>query len=169
MHVNQERHKCIGISSCPPDSFARLPMELLQEILLYLPSTDVAKVKMASGTFAAMPLTQRFWASRFQRGFEFHHVFEAQERDAKTRCWRILYSEVKQFQHDPNFRNRYRIWNRCLALENRLRSLSSVTLEGSPSWSFFEPGAPDDDLAWIFASGTVKEPDSSFDRSCRIL
>lgn len=125
IHVRRGRCQGIDFSSRPPDSFSGLPMEILQEILLCLPPTNVVNLKVASSTFAIVPLTQRFWASRFQRGFEFHHIFEARQGHTKSRCWRTLYMGVRRLKGDPSFRDKCQLWNHFLRLESVLGSLPS--------------------------------------------
>src|SRR5450432_3837377 len=75
--VHQALHRKINRESSPQDCFALLPFEILHDILLQLQSRDVLNLKLASAVFSETPLYQSFWASRFQRGFGFHSVFEA--------------------------------------------------------------------------------------------
>src|SRR5436190_3299598 len=65
--VDQMAHKYSAPDQS--DCFPILPLEILQEILLYLPSKDVLNLKLASVVFAPMPLSSVFWASRFQYDF----------------------------------------------------------------------------------------------------
>ncbi|OBT76604.1 hypothetical protein VF21_05323 [Pseudogymnoascus sp. 05NY08] len=71
----------------PTDYFKLFPTEIVYHILICLPSKDVLNAKLASATFAALPLTNTFWASRFQRGYEFDCVFEAQGLQTKDYDW----------------------------------------------------------------------------------
>ncbi len=137
-------------------------------ILLYLPSVDVLKIKLTSASFAALPLPDSFWASRFQRGFEFHCIFEARQSHRKG-YWKALYSGVKNLRRSASFTNRYRIWEILLHLEELLTIISHASLDGSVSRSFFEPDAPEDCTSWKYASGVVKSAEESFSDGSRAL
>jgi hypothetical protein len=167
--VDQVARKNLKTAFDLQDCFALIPIEILQEILLYLPSKDVLSLKLASAVFAETPLPETFWASRFQRGFEFHCVFEARRCPAKKCSWKTLYSGVRDLQSSLGFRNRRRVWEILLQLEELLSSLSSIPISGSLSRSFFEPNAPEDCLSWTFASGAIKEPKGFFQEGCRAL
>ncbi|KAI9738737.1 MAG: hypothetical protein M1834_008242 [Cirrosporium novae-zelandiae] len=158
----------INIISHSPDCFAVLPMEVRQEIMLHLPSKDVLNLKLASKIFAIEPLTNIFWASRFQRGFEFHYILEARKCLAKRCCFKTLYLGVKSLQSN-GLRNRARIWDILLQLEELLFKLSSMSLNGSFSYSPFEPDAPADSMSWTFAYGNVKTFKQEMDKGCRAL
>src|SRR5436189_6082914 len=151
------------------DCFAILPLEILQEILVYLPSKDVLNLKLTSAAFAATPLSSVFWASRFQYGFEFHCVFETQKYCTQECSWKSLYLGVRSLCNNSNFRNRCRIWKIILQLEELLLALSSVSIEGSLSRSFFEPDVLSDCMSWTFATGLLREPEAFFNRGCRAL
>lgn len=50
------------------------------QVLLYLSSSEVLNLKLASREFARLPLTQSFWASRFAPGGgELRYIFEAND------------------------------------------------------------------------------------------
>lgn len=77
--VNPDAQRNLNVSIHSGDIFSVLPLEILQELLLCLPSKDVLSLKFSSSVFAVTPLAETFWASRFQRGFEFHCFFEARK------------------------------------------------------------------------------------------
>ena len=54
--------------------FARLPEELLTEILVFLPTTSVRNLQLASRKIASVHLSSRYWRSRFQYPNELCHV-----------------------------------------------------------------------------------------------
>ncbi|OBT85406.1 hypothetical protein VE02_04814 [Pseudogymnoascus sp. 03VT05] len=155
--------------SNPTDCFQLFPTEIIYHILICLPSKDVLNVKLASATFAALPLTNTFWASRFQRGSEFHCVFEAQGLQTKDYDWEAIYLSVKSLQNIPSFKNRRRIWKLLLLVEELHGRLISTELKGTTSHSFFEPDAPEDKRSWNLASGVLYQPDIFFSYGCTSL
>ena len=56
------------------DIFARLPEELLTEILVLLPTTSVRNLQLASRKIASVHLSSRYWRSRFHYPNELCHV-----------------------------------------------------------------------------------------------
>lgn len=155
--------------SNPTDCFQIFPTEISDCILMLLPSKDVLNVKLASATFAALPLTKTFWASRFQRGFEFHCVFESHGLQTKDYDWESIYFGVRSLQDNYNFKNRRRIWKLLLLVEELHGRLISAELHGTASNSFFEPDAPEDKRSWNLASGVLNEPEIDFSDGCRSL
>ncbi|KFZ11027.1 hypothetical protein V502_07795 [Pseudogymnoascus sp. VKM F-4520 (FW-2644)] len=151
------------------DCFQLFPTEIIYNILICLPSKDVLNAKLASATFASLPLTKTFWASRFQRGFEFHCVFEAQGLRTKDYDWEAIYLGVRSLQNNPSFKNRRRIWKLLLVVEELHGRLISAELNGALSQSFFEPDAPEDKRSWKMASGALNEPETNFSNGCRSL
>ncbi|VUC31855.1 unnamed protein product [Clonostachys rosea] len=102
------------------DPFTRLPMEVISNIFIFLPSKDVCAARLASRHLAVVcymnSLPQCFWASRFspdrEMGFVFPELLPLHNKDR----WLRTYLECKQTLKDQNqlaFRNRARIW-RCL-------------------------------------------------------
>ena len=150
------------------DCFQLFPTEIIYNILICLPSKDVLNANLASATFASLPLTKTFWASRFQRGFEFHCVFEAQGLRTKDYDWEAIYLGVRSLRNNPSFKNRRRIWKLLLVVELHGR-LISAELKGALSQSFFEPDAPEDKRSWKMASGALNEPETNFSNGCRSL
>ena len=56
------------------DLFARLPEEVLTEILVLLPSASVRDLQLASRRMASVHLSSRYWRSRFEFPNELCHV-----------------------------------------------------------------------------------------------
>ncbi|XHF99908.1 hypothetical protein AWENTII_003391 [Aspergillus wentii] len=146
-------------------------MEILDIILHHLPSRDVLNLELESARFAIIPLRESFWKSRFQRGYEFHPLFQARQYHRQGQSWGSLYSKLilKRIPRQTHYRNRSRIWGLLLRLYDLITSLSSLSLEGDASRSFFEPDAADDSLSWNFVSGGLKGLERSFDKGCRVL
>ncbi|EFR00462.1 hypothetical protein MGYG_03464 [Nannizzia gypsea CBS 118893] len=159
-------HEC---TSSRPDIFSSLPIEILHEIVLLLPSYDVLSLKLSSAVFATLVLPNAFWASRFEQGFEFDHVFEARQYREKQFDWKSLYLQVKWLQTDPYLGNRQRICNILLRLKTVLCAFSGVLLDGRPSRSFFEADAPADSVAYNYAGGVLQMHSRSFLQGCRAL
>lgn len=147
------------------DCFSRLPMELCEEILMPLPSKDVANLRMASRSFARITLSQAFWKSRFKSGFEREHIFEVSESKhpeyvSSHRDWRVLYHKTslsvlpsRGLANRPKtwtnpsvlpsrgLANRRRIWTSCRPLVDILKSrpldmTESTGLEDASEWSW---------------------------------
>ncbi|KFY07785.1 hypothetical protein V492_06821, partial [Pseudogymnoascus sp. VKM F-4246] len=162
-------NRAFSKTSNSTDCFQLLPTKIVHSILILLPSKDVLNAKLASATFAALPLTRAFWPSRFQRGLEFHCVFEVQGLQTKDHDWEAIYMDATSLQDSPNFQNRRRIWKLLLLLEELHDRMDSVELQGNPSQSVFEPDAPEDKRLWNLASGVLHEPDDWFSDGCRSL
>ena len=56
------------------DIFARLPEEVLTEILVLLPSASVRDLQLASRRMASVHLSSRYWRSRFEFPNELYHI-----------------------------------------------------------------------------------------------
>lgn len=167
--ISQEKREAFTIPLHIQDPFTRLPVEILQIILMELPSKDVLNFKLASRVVSNIPLPGSFFASRFDPDFEFHQIFEARKYPVKSHHWKMLYMKAKELSKTHNFRNRKQIWVLLLQLQDLLTELSQRSLEGSLSRSFFEPNAPNDGLFWRFASGNLKGPEQLFTEGCRAL
>ncbi|PGH06386.1 hypothetical protein GX51_02398 [Blastomyces parvus] len=118
--------------SCRPqqhaDCFSVLPVELREQILTQLLVKDVASLRLASRSFACLPLTQYFWFSRFLPGMDRDFIFEATRPDreavvdARCRDWRALYEKTRQILLEGGaLANRKRIWNCNTSLARLLR------------------------------------------------
>ncbi|KAI9840876.1 MAG: hypothetical protein M1837_001255 [Sclerophora amabilis] len=82
--IDQGVPKDINIAVDPQECFAPIPTEVLQLILLHLPSKNVLSLKLASSVFATTPLPSAFWASRFERGMLWNSASGALEEPEET-------------------------------------------------------------------------------------
>ncbi|KAK2858427.1 hypothetical protein FQN49_004741 [Arthroderma sp. PD_2] len=100
------------------DLFHRLPVEIREEIQCLLSSRDVTRLRMASRSFASMPLSQNLWRSRFLPCFERGFIFEPlrNQQDPKSSAtihydWKTLYEKTDpRLGHLEAVRNRRRVW-----------------------------------------------------------
>ncbi|KAH7324416.1 hypothetical protein B0I35DRAFT_349090 [Stachybotrys elegans] len=137
------------------DPFQKLPEEVLCMILVYLPSVDVARLRLASPAFANTPLTDDFWRSRFGPQREFHHVFEAHQSSKLHRGrWRSIFAAVKCLETTDAMLERRRIWDLGLSLHGILRMMRDIKCEGTPIQTICEPHAPSEssNTVWVTAS-----------------
>ena len=74
------------------DIFSKLPSELLDEILVLLPSSSVRDLQLASRKMASMHLSPKYWRSRFEFPNELCHVKppEAGRVEDRKVDWRCL-------------------------------------------------------------------------------
>ncbi|KAH7122101.1 hypothetical protein B0J13DRAFT_156355 [Dactylonectria estremocensis] len=159
------------IDQTSADTFSQLPIEILQAILIYLPSKDVLHARLASRFCAHIPLPDLFWKSRFLPGQEFDHIFEAEEHLASRRGeWKSLFLSVKRLRHRPEVINRKRIWGLVTSLQGILDRMGNAPCEGEPIRSFFEPNAPSDQIRhWTTAKRCLVPPQKDFIEGCRSL
>lgn len=101
-----------------PDCFAQLPQEILEYIRILLPSHSVTSLRMATRSFASLPLNQSFWASRFEPFNERGFIFEARDpeystpSEQRTRDWKALYLKTSSsVVSSKEMMNRKRIWD----------------------------------------------------------
>ncbi|KAI2636815.1 hypothetical protein GGS21DRAFT_513356 [Xylaria nigripes] len=131
-------------TSTGADSFAKLPVEIAQQILMYLTSTEVLNLKLSSHAIANIPLHDRFWHSRFCPGHEFAYIFEFADYSDYNKQWRKVYMAVRRTYNQPSLRNRRRIWDLAIDLhklcskfeaapENSRMSLESLDIYPSAS------------------------------------
>lgn len=114
------------------DGFFRLPTEILQLILTYLPTPDMVSLKRASRIYADLPLHDQFWRSRFWAGHEFAFVFEATHFSSITRGrWKSVYFWVLDRYRTPSFTNRRRVWSLAYSLWGLLCLVSEASCDGS--------------------------------------
>lgn len=110
------------------DCFHCLPVELREAIQNILQSDDVTNLRLASRSFACVHLSQAFWQSRFQHGFERNHIFEVIQAHS-PKDWKGWYNSTRILQiqghirygkggydlamlhHVDAIKNRQRIWN----------------------------------------------------------
>lgn len=176
-----------------PDCFSSLPPELLDEIRILLPSADVVNLHLASRSFASLPLSQYFWASRFRQRFERSHIFEptipdydAQGRKCR-RDWKRLYKKTaRSYSPSTKLENRARVWNCASLLADLLVEIPPVddtAIEGFqgvdtgarqweaiPGWKWvggdFRPQSPDLPSAGDFRP--PRSPDLPSSMACNI-
>ncbi|EFE41480.1 hypothetical protein TRV_03785 [Trichophyton verrucosum HKI 0517] len=96
-----------------PNCLTSLTLELLELIIVQLPTVDALALSQASkGLARIIPsnLGQSFWRSRFQPDLELGYAFEAN----KTNClldWKWLYFKFRDLtRFEPGLKNRKRIW-----------------------------------------------------------
>jgi hypothetical protein len=140
-------------------TFTKLPFEILSMILVYLPSMDSARLRLASRLFANTPLLDSFWRSRFLPGREFCHVFEAHEAPQSCRGrWKQIFDKVRILQTTEALIERKRIWHLGISLHGMLHMMRSSKCEKTAIQSFFEPHAPSEShtTAWVTASRALE-------------
>jgi hypothetical protein len=137
----QLRHKGDGRRH-NTDRFARLPLEIQEEIVAYLPTVDVLNLRYTSRTMAAIFDSQGFWKTRFrgsgERGF-LSYLMQHQRRLKRRRIidWRLLYhctNEVSSYGSE--LRNRKRIWE----INRLLRDMSMMTMTVGTDGNTFRQG-----------------------------
>ncbi|KAF4463076.1 hypothetical protein FALBO_10110 [Fusarium albosuccineum] len=160
--TSSDDHKIDG------DIFNRLPPELLQEILLRLQSKDVVNLRKASPVFANLLLSETFWASRFQRGYEYHYIFESFE--SRPNSWKALYFSLRTLASNiPALVNRRRVWRLALQMEALLAQVSGFPCYGQPLKSYYEPAGELDTHTWHTATRAARGSKFSFTVGCRPL
>lgn len=106
------------------DGFSRLPVEILTEILVLLPSASVRDLPLASRAMASVGFCSRYWRSRFEFPNDLCHVrlppalLESGQVDGKPVDWRRLCDQLlhpvgDQYQWWQN-RKRMTALNRAL-------------------------------------------------------
>ncbi|KAF5603140.1 uncharacterized protein FSUBG_7363 [Fusarium subglutinans] len=157
------------------DAFSRLVPELLQAIVILLPTSDVRSVRLASPVFATLELAESFWASRFQPGHEFDYLPEVHDRPPES--WMALYHSLNIWAREvPCLVNRRRVWGLAKRLQATLTQMVYVSCQGSPLSTCFEtlPGGlgqniSENEVLWHTASRAVADPGKSFHYGSRVL
>ncbi len=147
------------------DGFSQLPTEILQDILTYLPTTDVGSLRRASRIYADLPLHDQFWKSRFRTGYEFAFVFEADRFSSLTKGrWESVYFSVKDLCRTASVTNRSRVW----FLASSLWGLLSLASEASCDESALETLPSNHRVRWVTASRALVplEKASPLDQGC---
>jgi hypothetical protein len=138
------------LSNC----FMRLPLEILEYIVTYLPTDDVVILARTSKWLAMnipSALGPLFWASRFQPPFELDFVFEAR-KDRGRIDWRSLYfGVVKAIHRSPGLQNRKRIWG---LIRSPLSELICMHWNGSLALCPLEQNK--DELRWKEVHGNLQ-------------
>ncbi|UPK95276.1 hypothetical protein LCI18_006211 [Fusarium solani-melongenae] len=148
------------------DPFNLLPPELIAAILEFVPSRYVLCVKLASRPFAACPLTESFWASRFLEGNDFHHVFEVWK--SKPKSWASMHHALRGIRNHRKLLSRKRVWDLSLKLRDLLDQLMPIC-HGDSLHSYFEPVENHDHLDWQVASRGLARPEDEFRQGTRSL
>ncbi|KAF4958084.1 hypothetical protein FGADI_2642, partial [Fusarium gaditjirri] len=163
------------VTSLESDSFSRLVPEILQSIIILLPTSDVHSLRLASPVFATLELPERFWASRFQPGHEFDYLPEVYDRSPQS--WRAFYHSLKIWTRGiPNMANRRRVWRLAKRLQATLTQMDGASCHGSPfgTWHETMPDGPghttsEAEFSWHTASRAVVSPGKSFFYGSRVL
>ncbi|CAH0057833.1 unnamed protein product [Clonostachys solani] len=138
------------------DVFYRLPVEILQAILTTLSSPDVARLRTASRAVACLDLPEPFWASRFQDGYEYAHIFESSPQ--RPRSWKALYMFTRILERQsPALQNRARVWKLGSQIKHLHDQVEGIPCQGLPLASKFEPDYITDDREWFVASDGLLE------------
>ncbi|GIJ82738.1 hypothetical protein Asppvi_001249 [Aspergillus pseudoviridinutans] len=133
------------------DCFQRLPQEVLELIQVLLPSHSVANARLASRSFASLPFSQTFWASRFDSHQERGFCFEATDpsyssiAEQRNRDWRILYEKTGLLlMSSLELKNRKRVWDLLEDLadlleeplnnDSLIRTLQAFPAKPSKAW-----------------------------------
>ncbi|KAK4155082.1 hypothetical protein C8A00DRAFT_13823 [Chaetomidium leptoderma] len=160
--IPPQRHITTGYQ----DDFSRLPIEILQLILIYLPTPDVGTLKRASRIYANLHLHDQFWKSRFYRGYELDFAFEGKRCFPLVKgCWRSIYFSIKDLRGKPSVINRRRLWLLSSSLQDLLLRATETKCDGSLSDAHFL-GA---DVRWATANSTLIPHDKSFTLGSRLL
>ena len=98
------------------DILSRLPIEILNTILCFLPTPSIWAIRLASRLLASVPLTNNFWRSRFDFPHELCHVPTQVLSTAKTTIpvdWKELRERLlnSQLSEGQGWKNRRRIVN----------------------------------------------------------
>jgi len=152
------------------DPFSTLPPEILGAILEHLPTSAIGPLKLASGVFANVALSDSFWRSRFLPGREFDYILESGWHPSSHRgYWRWLYFSVRSLHDHPSVANRRRIWTLASSLLDLLRTAQDTSCKGDPARSFLEPAAAVDEKQWVTASMALRPPINFFSFVSRSL
>lgn len=132
-------------ASAARDPLSILPHELKEMLLCYFDSSSAANLRLASRAFAATPLTQQFFRSRFWPGREmqvFFDPFLLPEREMRGTDWMKLYWQLKiRVKYNRGClgeRNRLRIWDQTvLPLAEAIHQVGRMSeLRGGPDWKW---------------------------------
>lgn len=162
---------CDGIPSTLCDPFRIFPAELLVSILIYMPSSSVISLRLASRTFAALELSNKFWLSRFSRGFEYHYVLDLmQDWNSLSPRWKSCVMHAKSISSLPSMNNRKRIWELASKMSEMidLRLESSLTVKyASVHQTDIVGSTKDDGRRWLDARSDLCPLSKSFVRGSR--
>ncbi|CAO2654168.1 Nn.00g109010.m01.CDS01 [Neocucurbitaria sp. VM-36] len=161
-----------------------LPAELLEYILMLLPSEDLVNARLASRTFSVIPLSKAFWRSRFAVGQDFESIIEPWLyqaeviRNPRFAEPRKVYKVLKSESSSRVLANRRRIWELNRPLVSALQSFAlhekacdRVEPSGRPLASLWQPDLEDEDLSrWDCAHGELLDSElQPYHFGCRPL
>ncbi|KAG5744842.1 hypothetical protein H9Q69_012585 [Fusarium xylarioides] len=157
--------------SADKDVFNYFPPEILERIVMFLPSPDVHSLRLASRVFATLSLSERFWASRFTEGHEFDYLPEVFATPPTS--WRALYLSLHIWaSENSGMGNRSRVWPFVKDLHNTLGQMKNVECLGNLINTTFEPEAPSSGPqrgSLITAERYIFEPGTHFMGGSRVL
>ncbi|KAH7349109.1 hypothetical protein BKA66DRAFT_614027 [Pyrenochaeta sp. MPI-SDFR-AT-0127] len=167
-----------------PSRLTALPVEILEYILMLLPSRDVLNARLASRIFLAIPLSKAFWRSRFTPGHELESVIEPWLYKAEIieeirfSDPKIVYEVLKSETSSRALANRRRLWGLLKPLVSALCSFAvyegafhSIEPRGSPLASLWQPELNNEDTArWDCAHGELLDSEfQPYHFGCRPL
>lgn len=156
------------------DIFQRFPFEILDLIVLELSSPEVLALRQSSRVFRHLPLSEKFWRSRFLPGQEFECVFDAlDDRTYDRRLpWSIVYQRLMRISPNVSLKNRRRVWK----LSQALGDLYDKSVEGRRDNRPILPESietnrepREDDVAWVRAGRCLRPFDQRFSTGSRVL
>lgn len=128
------------------DLFQRLPLDLREEITIYLSTRDAQNLRLISKAFIPIFSSQMWWASRFDANIgECGYLFEACRSNIRPRDWMSLYRTTKKISSSGGLNNRKRIWPLILALK---RLLGICWVEDDSTLTRREELDQKDELVW---------------------
>ncbi len=154
------------------DGFARLPIEIRESILGYLPSEDVLQAMLASRSFSSIALSQTFWRTRFARGFELDFVFEALQRIPSSKQYRDcrnLYHAIYRVRDTRIVENRQRVWYLLQPLADLLADYSGSSPSGEPLSTVWDNRHDPDLKSWRTMSAHRLNHNRGLRSGCRTL
>lgn len=109
------QRKLANLPKIPTDPFSSLPVELLEAIAVYLPTSDVLRLRLTTRAMTPIFTSKVFWKSRFsingERGFLRPVINqEIEGNDAKEVDWRHLYHCTCKLKCSQEFEYQIRIW-----------------------------------------------------------
>ncbi|KAF5563865.1 C-3 sterol dehydrogenase (C-4 decarboxylase) [Fusarium napiforme] len=157
--------------SADKDVFNYFPPEILEKIVMVLPSPDVHSLRLASRVFATLSLSERFWASRFTEGHEFNYLPEVFATPPTS--WRALYLSLHIWaSENSGMGSRSRVWPSVKDLHETLRQMKDVDCLGNVINTVNEPEAPKpmpERESLITAERYIFEPGTHFMGGSRVL
>lgn len=159
----------ISTPSRNKDFFSKLPLELLENIALRLPTRSALSLRHVSKVFFPLLYSQTFWASRFEangdRGFMFEK-WEYRDTPGDATDWLSLYRLTSLARCSPGLKNRKRVWD----LLGRL--VETITLSLAENQNAGSEGQDLTSLKWTKVEGDLLEDLTQyprlFDHGCRL-